>query len=225
MPLRQSKFMQILKVNPKKPTKAEIEKIVSVLNTKGLVVFPTQTVYAFGVDATSEEAIKKVYKIKGRESKKPMHVIVSDLEMAGRYVKINKVAKKLANKFLPGPLTLVLNKNNAMLPEILTSGLSTLGIWIPNSPLCLAVSKAFGKPYTTTSANRSDGPNSYSIKDVLEQLTPSKRKMISLVIDGGKLVNLQPTTLVDLTTNPPKILREGPITKSQLEEVLGTVGR
>lgn len=213
--------MESLKVNKTKPTKQEIQKVVSVLEAGGVVVFPTETVYSLAVDATNEAAIKTVYELKGRGFKKPLHVVVANLEMAEKYVVVNALARKLAAKFLPGPLTLVLPKKPLVLPEILTAGFPTLGIRIPNLNLALIVAKTFKKPYTTTSANLSGGPNPYSVNEVTSQFAKDKQALIDLVVDIGELPHLLPSTLVDLISDQPKILREGPVSKEEIEEVLG----
>lgn len=215
--------MQVIKVDPNSPTKSELKEIVSHLKSGNVVILPTQTVYIFAVDATNTNAIEKVYKIKGRDFKKPMHVIVESISRAEKYVKVNKFAKLLANKFLPGPLTLVLPKKKGVLPNILTSNLPTLGIFIPKLKINLEVSRLFALPYTTTSANLSGGQNPYSLNEVLKQINQEKRKLITLAIDAGKLPKVKPTTFLDLTVKPPKILREGPITQKMLEKILGGV--
>ena len=212
--------MESIKVNPQNPQKESLNKIVSDLGTGKIVVLPTETVYTFAVDATNKEAIEKVYKLKGREFSKPMHVVVASIKDAEKYVEVNKPAIILAQHFLPGPLTLVLPKKLGILPEILTFGLPTLGIRIPNTPLNLLVARKFGKPYTTTSANISGRENPYSVEEILNQMSDEKQEEISLIVDVGKLPSLPPSTLLDLTCTPPKILREGPIIKEQIEKAL-----
>jgi len=202
------------------PSKKSIGRIIDSLNSGGVLVFPTETVYTLAVDATNAAAIDKVYKIKGRSFNKPLHVVVSSLEMASRYVRVGRRAKVLAKKFLPGPLTLILEKKNKILPDKLTSNLKTLGIRIPDLPLNLIVSQLLDKPYTTTSANISGGPNPYSIKEVLNQFNNQEKQMIDFVVDVGPLPKLKPSTLVDLTKTPYKILREGPITENQIRNTL-----
>lgn len=213
--------MQTIKIDPINFKHEDIVKIAQALESGQVVLFPTETVYTFATDATRVECIKKVYELKGRDFSKPLHVVVDSLESARKYVETNNTTLKLAKEFLPGPLTLVLSKKPNTLPDILTSGLPTLGIRIPNLKLCLEVANEFKKPYTTTSANISGGANTYSVDDVLNQFDDKKLKMIDLVVDIGPLQNLLPSTLLDLTINPPQILREGPITKEEIEKVLG----
>ncbi len=215
--------MQTLKTDPNNYNEDDIAKISNALKLGQVVLFPTETVYTFAVDATREDCVKKVYELKGRDFSKPLHVVVDSLKTAEKYVDINPEAIKLSEKFLPGPLTLVLPKKPGVLPDMLTSNLPTLGIRMPNLKICLDLAKKFGKPYTTTSANISGGANTYSINDVLNQFDSEKLKMIDLVIDIGPLSNLLPSTLIDLTITPPQILREGPVTRSDIEQELGMV--
>lgn len=205
--------MQILKTDPQNPSSGDVEKIVDFLNNKKIVLLPTETVYTFAVDATDEDLIRKVYEIKDRDFSKPMHVVVSSLDAAEKFVEINEDAKKLAEKFLPGPLTLVLPKKKGALPDILTSGRPTLGIRIPDLEICLAVAKNFSKPFTTTSANISGGPNPYKVEEALKE-------KVDLIVDVGPLPNLLPSTIVDLTKEPWEILREGPIKESDIASVV-----
>ncbi len=215
--------MRTIKINSKNYSPDDIKEIATALKSGQVVLFPTETVYTFAVDATREECVRKVYEIKGRDFSKPLHVVVDSLINAKNYVEINENAEKLANKFLPGPLTLVLPKKIGVLPDMLTSGLSTLGIRIPNLDICIDVAKEFKKPYTTTSANISGGTNTYSVDDVLKQFDEKKLSIIDLVVDIGPLTNLLPSTLIDLTVNPPQILRVGPITQEQIKKVIGNV--
>lgn len=219
MRLRPQKFMEILKIQPTNPTKSNVSKIVSALDKGKIVVLPTDTVYTFAVDATNSEAIDSVYKIKGRNYNKPFHVIVSSLEMAKKYVEINDCAKALSRQFLPGPLTLILKKRKKSLPDILTSKLPTLGIRMPNLKLSQAISEAFKKPFTTTSANISGGRNPYSVEQVLSQLSSEQKNMIGLIVDIGKLPKVSPSTIVDVSEGVPKIPREGPVTNKEIKKV------
>lgn len=213
--------MQTIKIDPKNYKSEDVLRISRALEAGQVVLLPTETVYTFATDATREDCVKKVYELKGRDFSKPLHVVVDSLLSAEKYVEVNNAARKLAEKFLPGPLTLVLPKKENVLPEMLTSGLPTLGIRIPNLNLCLDVAKEFKKPYTTTSANISGGSNTYTVEDVLKQFDEQKLKMIDLVVDVGPLPKLLPSTLLDLTTNPPQILREGPVTKQEIKKELG----
>lgn len=215
--------MEILRVNPTRPDLSAVDKIVTFLSQGKIVIFPTETVYTFAADANNIEAIKKIYMLKGRDFSKPLHVVVASIRMARKYVYVTPSAEKLAESFLPGPLTLVLKKKKGLLPELLTSNLPTLGIRIPDLPLNIIVSEKLNTPYTTTSANISGRANPYSIGEVLKQFSVQKQSLIDLVVDVGPLPQQMPSTLIDLTSAPPKILREGPITKKDLEKMVGKV--
>lgn len=212
--------MEILKTNRNKPSDASVKKIVSALSSGGLVVLPTETVYTFAVDATNEASVDKIFYIKSRDKNKPLHVVVDSLEMAERYVEVNDHSKLLSKALLPGPLTLVLKKKAGKLAKNLAADLPTLGIRIPDLKLNQSISNSFKKPYTTTSANVSGGPDPYTIKDVFNQLSGNKINLISLTVDVGRLPHLKPSTLVDLTQKPIKILREGPVTSRQIKSAL-----
>ena len=200
--------MKILKVNQTNPDLATIKKAASVLQTGGLIVYPTDTAYGLGGNALNEKVIKKVYEVKVRNFEKPTHAIVRDLQMIEQLCYPNAIAKKLYEKFLPGPLTLILKKKN-IIPDILTANLPTLGVRLPNNRVTKQLSNYLNFPYTTPSANKSGELTPYTIDDVKNSLDLSK---VDLVLDAGALPNVPPSTIVDVTTEVPKTLRVGPIT-------------
>lgn len=210
--------MQRITLSLFKPNRSSILKAAEMLKSGGVIVYPTDTAYGLGANALSEEAVRKAFEVKGRDYSKPIHVVVKDLEMAQKFVEVNEIAEKLATYFLPGPLTLILPKKK-IVPDLLTANLPTLGIRIPNCEVTKALSCLVDFPYTTTSANLSGNPASYSIEEVLTQLDPKK---IDLVLDAGVLPKILPSTLLDLTCTPPKILREGPVSREEIEKVLET---
>jgi L-threonylcarbamoyladenylate synthase len=185
------------------------ERAAEVLRAGGVVLYPTDTLYGLGADAFSDEAVAKIYIIKGRDEKKPVHCIVADLAMAKRYAEVNEPARELAEKFLPGPLTLVLKKDR-QLDTGIARGVDTLGVRIPQSDFCLALAKRFGAPYTTTSANIAGASTPRSAGGILSQLG-GRAAMIDLVIDAGKLPDSLPSTVVDVSSRDLTILREGAI--------------
>lgn len=185
-----------------------------VLRGGGLVVYPTETLYALGADALDPEAVARVYKVKRRPLGKPLSIAVSSLEMLRRYAYLDEKADRLARRFLPGPLTLVLRKKD--LPEILTSGLSKVGVRIPADHRALELIERFGGPVTATSANITEEISPITVEEVLEQLTG-----VDLILDGGPLdPSRVPSTIVDMT-GEPKVLREGRIKREELEAFLG----
>lgn len=213
--------MQKIKLNPFKPKINLVKHAAQILQNGGLIVCPTETVYIFAADATNEEAIRKIYTLKNREAGKPIHVIAESLGMAQNYGKFTRIALKLEEKFLPGPITLVVEKVPDKLPDLLTGSLPTIGIRIPPVEFNTMLARELGKPYTATSANKSASVNTYTVDDVLSQLTENDLLKIDLILDAGPLPQLPPSTIIDTTTTPPKILREGPISRLQIENELG----
>jgi L-threonylcarbamoyladenylate synthase len=188
-------------------------RAAEVLRAGVVILYPTDTLYGLGADAFSDEAVAKVYAIKGRDEKKPVHCVVADLEMAGEFAEVNDIARKLAEKFLPGPLTLVLKKK-AGIDSGIAKGIETIGIRIPKNDFCLALAKQFG-PYTTTSANTAGAQDRRSVAAILEQLG-ERAQQIGLVIDAGELPAQKPSTVVDVSSGEIKILREGAISSSSV---------
>lgn len=213
---RISDLMNILKVNLRNPDSEVIERATDILQHGGLVVYPTDTTYGLGANAQDERIVRKVYNVKVRSFSKPTHVVVRDWEMIEELTHVNRPAKKLYEEYLPGPLTLILPKKK-IVPDILTANLPTVGIRIPNNLVTHSLSRLVPFPYTTPSANKAGGKTPYSIDDVIKELDISK---IDLIIDAGKLPVTPPSTIIDLSVIPPLILREGPITKSQIKNVL-----
>ena len=189
---------------------------VKALGGGGVLVVPTDTSYGLGVDATNVNAVLKVFKLKKRPFNIPIHIIVDSLGMGMEYADFTPEALKLAEVFLPGPLTLILNSLKK-LPELLTAGKSTIGIRIPKKNLVLEMVELFKKPITATSANIHGEPDIYAIEDLPWEIG----KNVDLIIDEGQLLEIKPSTLVDLTLWPPKILRKGPISSKKIFEVLG----
>lgn len=179
-----------------------------------IYLYPTDTTYGLGVDATDPEAVFRLFELKGRNENKPISIVVSDLEMAERYAYVTPLAKKLAEKFLPGKLTLVLPAKDTLLNAI-TAGTSTVGIRIPNHPVPIRLVQELGKPITATSANVANQPTESSPEKILAQFG-ERAGMITEVIDEGELPESLPSTVVDARGDTPVILREGAITAREL---------
>jgi len=196
-----------------------IQQAVKILKRGGVVVYPTDTAYGLAVDATNLEAVNKLYRLKGRDFKHPIHVIFPNLAWLKKIVKLDKSALKIMNKFLPGPLTLVLPlKAKTKSFQMLSAGTKTLGIRLPNHSLALKLVKAFGKPITTTSANISGQATTYSVKDVQKQFADVKIQP-DFYLDGGKLQKTKPSTVVSLVGRV-RILRAGPISETEIKRIL-----
>ncbi len=194
-------------------------RAAEILRAGGVVLYPTDTLYGLGADAFSNEAVAKVYAIKSRETDKPIHCIVSDIEMAEKYAEVNDAARALAKALLPGPLTLILKKN-PNLGEGIARDIETIGIRIPAHEFCTALAKEFGKPYTTTSANIAGELPKGSIEEIFTQLGENSEQ-IDLIVDGGKTSSTVPSTVVDVREEEPVIVREGAISGAEIRRILG----
>jgi L-threonylcarbamoyladenylate synthase len=192
-----------------------------VLRAGGVVIYPTDTIYGLGADAFSDLAVAKVYSIKGREEGKPIHAVFADIAMIERYAEVDDRARALIERFLPGPLTLILKKKKGYDSGI-GNGIATVGVRMPQNEFCLALARAFGKPYTTTSANRAGAEPPATLEGIEAQLGESLR-MVSLVIDAGALPPSLPSTVLDLTAPEPKILREGAVPSAEILNAIASL--
>ncbi len=191
-----------------------------VLRAGDVVLYPTDTLYGLGADAFSDAAVEKVQEIKARDKDKPIHCIVADMHMAERYADISADAKLLAATFLPGPLTLILKKKKGVNGGV-ARRIETIGIRIPDNDFCIALAHAFGKPYTTTSANVSGEESKASIDEIVAQLG-ERVAGIDLAVDAGRIPPRKPSTIVDLSRAEPVILREGAISAAEIWETIST---
>ena len=189
------------------------KRAAEVLRHGGIVLYPTDTIYGLGVDALNAKAVEKVRTLKGRDKKKPISILVSDIASISKYGVMSERARALARRFMPGPLTLVLPATNDVPSEVTLHG--TIGIRIPNNELCLAMTKFFNGPITTTSANKSGRETPKTASAVLEQFGFSGDE-IDLVIDGGERKSDKASTVVSCVGEAPAILREGVISKGEL---------
>ncbi len=199
--------MRVIKV---KDREQAIKQALAVLKKGGLVIYPTETCYGLGADATNSVAVRKVLEFKGQRKGKPISVAVVDRKMAGEYVIINQTADNLYQQFLPGPLTVV-SRSRGKTISALEAGKKTLGIRVPDSDLALGIVKAFGKPITSTSANASGKKTPYCLNDVLKYTSQNRLALVDFFLDAGKLSFHLPSTVVDTTLNEPEILRQGEI--------------
>lgn len=178
------------------------------LSTDSVILYPTDTLYALGVDATDSAAVRYLKELKRRDEGNPISITVDSLAMAERYAEVTPIARRLAEKFLPGKLTLVLNAKH--LPDELTAGTGTVGIRIPNHPQALALIRELGKPLTATSANVSGMPTESTPAKILEQFG-ERAAWITRVIDVGELPPSASSTVVDARGDTPVILRKGAV--------------
>ena len=217
--------MQVLKLNRKNKNEV-LRQAVLALRAGKTVVYPTDTTYGLGALAANPKAVAKIYKIKVRNAKQPIHVLVPSLLYAKKILKWNKTAEKLARKFLPGPLSIVLPiKTKISSLKKLTARSGFLGIRLPKNGFAIELAKKLGAAITATSANPSahlaGGHDPYSARDVVKQFEKQKYKP-DFVIDAGKLPKKKPSTFVKISSGGRKIeiLREGPISKEEIVKAI-----
>lgn len=196
-----------------------IKEAAAVIRSGGLVAFPTETVYGLGADALCPAAAKKIYAAKGRPSDNPLIVHISGWQDFVRIAgEVPPRAKKLADAFWPGPLTMIVRKNERT-PYETTGGLDTVAVRMPSHPAALALIRESGCLIAAPSANASGRPSPTLASHVAEDLNGR----IPIILDGGEVGIGIESTIIDLTEEPPLILRPGYITKEMLENVIGDV--
>lgn len=192
-----------------------LKQAVELLKDGGVVAFPTDTVYGVGVDPLQPQAVRKLYRIKGRPDNKPIAILVGSIEDVERVAQSpSESFSRLADRFWPGGLTLILEALD-LPPEITAAG-STVGVRMPNHPLTLELLREFGGPIATTSANRSGEDPAISASEVDAQLGDR----VNLIVDGGDTITKVASTVLDLSASPPRILRHGGISEQMLMECL-----
>lgn len=196
-----------------------IKEAGSVIGHGGLVAFPTETVYGLGADGMDEKASAKIYEAKGRPSDNPLILHISDTDMLAKITdEIPDKARLLMDKFWPGPMTLIFRKR-AEVPYGTTGGLETVAVRYPSHRVAVELIKAAGTPIAAPSANTSGRPSPTKAEHVVEDMDGR----IDMILDGGQVGIGIESTIVDVTQEPPMILRPGYITRAMLEEVVGQV--
>lgn len=194
-----------------------VEEAIRVISEGGLVVFPTDTVYGVGADPKNPEAVERIYRAKRRDRSKPIPLLISSPEAVEEVVEsVPWTFRRLADAFWPGGLTIVLRAREGALPEALTAGSGKVGVRMPNHPLALKLIEGCGGMLAATSANLSGGKEATRLEEVDGELLEE----VDLAIDGGETGGLAPSTVVDLTTSPPRVLREGAIPSSEIMKEL-----
>jgi L-threonylcarbamoyladenylate synthase len=203
-------FMKRLSIN----SSDWLNQTLDVSKAGGLIIYPTETSYGLGADATNPEAITKLLAYKGNRLNKAISIAVADQAMAAQYIDINPTAAVLFQTVLPGPVTVIANSKGLVVPKV-ESERHTLGIRYSSYPLVQQLVAAFGKPITATSANTSGDKQIYSFADWEKYVAGSRQEHINLFLDAGKLPVRPPSTVVDTTLNNPEILRQGEIVFDQ----------
>jgi L-threonylcarbamoyladenylate synthase len=215
----QTKVWNVDKDVDKLANHPQLKEAAQFLEDEEVVAFPTETVYGLGANAYSTKAVEKVFKAKGRPSDNPLIIHISEFEDLSEVASvITESAQKLTEAFWPGPLTVVLPKKGPLSP-LVTAGLDTVGIRMPDHPVALELIRLVGKPLAAPSANRSGKPSPTQGDHVIEDLGG---KIAGLVDAGPTGIGVE-STVVDCTTIPVTLLRPGGVTLEQLKEVLGDV--
>lgn len=208
---------RILQVDPNNPDPRVVQEIVIAIQGEGLVALPTDTVYGLAADIFSGAALERVVDLKARPHDKPIPIFISSIDDLGKIARgVPEEAGRLAQRFWPGPLTLILHAS-AHIPEAITAGTGTVGVRIPDLPLIDLILKALDRPITGTSANKSGGPNPVSPKDVVKGL----RNQFDLLVDGGETGSTIPSTVLDCTQFPLRIIRTGAVERGAITALLG----
>lgn len=196
---------------------SDLNLAVQALSESWLVAFPTETVYGLAALAQDEAAVQALYRAKSRPADMAMPVMVATPELVPAIALPRPSFWTLTEHFWPGPLTIILTKT-AELPDIVTAGGDTVGLRIPDHPLALELLRLTNAPLAVTSANRSGWPPARTAHQARTQL----EGRVQYVIDGGLAPGGHPSTILDLTQEPPRILRHGPIASGDIARVLGT---
>ena len=199
----------VLEANPE-----AIERAGEIIRAGGLVAFPTETVYGLAANVFNEQAVARVFEVKGRRANNPLPVQIASRSDLPKLVSgIPSVAERLMEEFWPGPLTLVFSACPGV-PKLVTAGTGKVGIRMPDHPVALALIRAAGTPIVAPSANSSGQPSPTTAKEVLEYLDGK----IELILDTGPTRLKVSSTVVDVTESPPRVLRLGSISEEELQK-------
>ena len=200
-------------------TEHEIADAAAILRDGGLLGIPTETVYGLGADGLNAEAVRHIFEAKGRPQDNPLILHIPEASWLERYCRnIPAVACTLAEKFWPGPLTMILPRRE-IVPDAVTCGLDTVGVRCPNHPVTLGIIRAAGVPVAAPSGNRSGRPSPTCAAHMLEDMDG----LIEAIVDGGPCGVGVESTIIDLTSLVPRLLRPGGLPLEALREVLGEV--
>jgi L-threonylcarbamoyladenylate synthase len=195
------KVVEVIKTG-RKGGKA-LARAVQVMLRGGLVAYPTETSYGLGCDATNEEAVRRVFKAKARNAEKSLPIIVASTSMAAKYLWLDDRALALAKKFMPGPLSLVVPRKKGLARSLSSTG--TISFRVSSHEFARALASRLGKPVVATSANISGEPPAYSPQEIVSRFGDE----VDLVVDAGKLAERPPSTVLNLASPKPELLRKG----------------
>lgn len=197
---------RVVAVDPSSPSSSAIADAAAVLEAGGVVAFPTETFYGLGVAALDAAAVRRLFALKGRPESRPILVLVDDPARVDRVALLTGAARELIARHWPGALTLVLPARTSV-PQELTAGTGTIGVRQSAHPVARALVAALGAPVTAPSANLTGGPPPSSAQEVLAVFDGR----IDLILDGGPTPGGLPSTVLDVTVDPPRVLREGAV--------------
>ncbi|MFC1891071.1 L-threonylcarbamoyladenylate synthase [Thermodesulfobacteriota bacterium] len=204
-----------MKIN-KEEQEPAISRAREILSSGGIVAFPTESFYGLGVDAANEEAVKQIFKLKLRPMNQPLLLLISSADMLDNYVEeIPDVADKLIEQFWPGGLTIVFKASKSLSP-MLTASTGKIGIRLSSHPVANALAESLGKPVTGTSANISGQPACSTAQEVFKALGDK----VDLILDGGTTKGGKGSTILDVTVDPPLIIREGMISTAMIDRAI-----
>ncbi len=210
--IKKPKSLKIIQVDPLNPRDDHIVESFQIIKDGGVIVFPTQYLYGLGADALNVEAVDKVFAIKQRSYHKPLLVLIPHRQDLKRLVQhVSSAAVHIMNCFWPGAVTLVFKAKDTV-PENLTANTGKVGIRMPQHPVALALSKAVGGPLTATSANITGDSGCSTVSDIDLRISNN----VDLILDAGPLKGGTGSTVVDVTIDPPKILRDGAISAKDI---------
>lgn len=205
----------LLKVNPSNPQKRAILRIVEVLKEGGVIIYPTDTVYGLGCDLFNKNAIERIYKIKRAGPSKRLSIICPDLTQVALYAQLTDRAFKFIKKLTPGPYTFILQATR-LVPKVMLTKQRTVGVRVPDHAVPLAIVEALGHPIITTSVTRPDE----TLYDDPEEMAERFKGQVDLIVDAGRIFP-EHSTIIDLTVDPPKLVRKGKGELSFLELLYG----
>jgi L-threonylcarbamoyladenylate synthase len=194
------------KVNVRNPESGLIRRAAKIIKSGGIVIYPTETCYGLAADATNAAAVRKVYAVKKRPKNKPIPIIVSSLDMMKKYGRVTKLVRALAREFMPGPLTIVIDKKT--LPDILNP--NEIAFRISSHTIARVLVRSVGRPITATSANISGHPPIYKSKRVIEVFNGE----VDMILDCGNLKKTKPSTYVDARNC--RVLRKGAVQERKI---------
>lgn len=205
---------KVIKINPESPEEEKIMEAANIIRKGGLVAFPTETVYGLGADALNPDAVKSIFKAKGRPADNPLIIHVSNLEQMEQVAKLNKISLKLIEKFFPGPIALVMKKKK-IVPYITSGGLDKIAVRMPDNRVALKLIET-SCPLAAPSANLSGKPSPTRAEHVIHDFNGK----IDMIIDAGETRTGLESTVIDTTEFPVKVLRPGPVTLEMIKEVV-----